>query len=450
MVNDKDTICAIATPPGQGGIGIVRVSGKNAARVLKKVWRGKVPVAQFGSHKMYFGSVKDIDTALAVIMKGPRSYTGEDVVEISSHGGPAVLEQILGACKDSGARLAEPGEFTKRAFMNGKMDLAQAEAVADLISATTEAATRLAKLQLEGRLSGETNALMSELTKLRAFVEASIDFPEEDIDFIKKEGIEAKLAAIHKRLTNLAGTYSEGRLMHDGVRVAMVGRPNVGKSSLFNALVGHERAIVHHASGTTRDIVSETVKIKGVAFHFTDAAGLHESEHEVERIGIKKAQDSIADADIVLFVLDGSRAASEEDLKIYTSLPAKRTVICINKSDLPKKLDFDVKGLHSGGVFVSALKKDGIGALKDMLTKRIAAETIGQESIIITSARHKAALDRASEALLNAIRTAKDGGPADLTAHHLAQAHDIIGEITGKVSSDAVLNEIFSRFCIGK
>lgn len=446
----KDTICAIATPPGMGGIGIVRVSGRNASRVLKKVWRGRVDVERFESHKMYFGNVADIDTALAVIMKRPRSYTGEDVVEISSHGGPAVLEQILDACRTAGARPAEPGEFTKRAFLNGKMDLAQAEAVADLISATSETAAKLARMQLEGRLSGEIGTIIKELTELRAFVEASIDFPEEDVEFIKKEGVETKLAKIQKRISELALTYDEGRILHDGVRVSIVGRPNVGKSSLFNSLVGRERAIVHHVSGTTRDLVTETIKIRGLAFHLTDAAGLRESDHEVERIGIEKARGSISDADIVLLVLDGSQPASGEDLKIYNVLDPQRTIVCINKSDLPRRIEFDAKGFHSGGVFFSALSGEGIGPLKEMLFQRSRHKRRPAEGIIITSARHRAALDKASNAVLNAIKAAKEEGSTEFVAHHLAQAHEFLGEITGEAGGEAVLNEIFSRFCIGK
>jgi len=433
-----------------GGIGIVRVSGRGSSRVLKKIWRGRIAVEKFESHKMYFGSVKDIDTVLAVIMRRPRSYTGEDVVEISSHGGPSVLDQILDACRDAGARMAEPGEFTKRAFLNGKMDLAQAEAVADLISATSETAAKLAKLQLEGRLSGEIGGLIDELTDLRAFVEASIDFPEEDIEFIKREGVEAKLKKMQKRIMELAATYNEGRLLHDGVRVAIVGRPNVGKSCLFNSLVGRERAIVHHTSGTTRDLVTETIRIKGIAFHLTDAAGLRDSEHEVEKIGIGKARETISDADIVLFVLDGSEATGGEDLKIYRMLDLDRTIVCVNKSDLPKKIEFDVKGFHSRGAFVSALSGDGIESLKNILVQKAKNRKTSPESVIITSARHKDALAEAAKYIEQAIESTKTRQSSEFIAHHLSLAHDSLGQITGKVATEAVLDRIFSTFCIGK
>ncbi len=452
----KDTICAVATPPGQGGIGIVRVSGPKAGEVLGKIWAGKCKVPSFESHRMYFGSVKDpvtvekIDSVLSVWMKKPNSYTGEDVVEISCHGGPSILERILGACRGAGARSAGPGEFTKRAYLNGKMDLLQAEAVADLISATSEKAARMASRQLEGRLSKEINIFLEELTKIRAFVEASIDFPEEDIEFIEKEGIAKKLEDIVSRMRALAETYNEGRIIRDGVRVAIVGKPNVGKSSLFNALVGRDRAIVHHTSGTTRDLVTETEVMGGIVFHLTDAAGFRESDHAVEKIGIEKARDAMGDADIILLVMDGSVPPDDEDRKISKSLDRERTIVCLNKSDLPRRCGCETQGARCE-ISVSALKGNGVESLRQALVKRVADQkSLKSEGVVITTARHKEALSQAVNETEAALKVAKEGVSAEFIAHHLRQANEFIGQITGTISTDAILEQIFSRFCIGK
>ena len=466
----NDTICAIATPPGQGGIGIVRVSGNGSPDVIQKIWKGKKSADIFESHRMYLGRVVDpqtkepIDTALAVLMRAPNSYTGENVVEISCHGSAVILGKILEACKKAGARLAEPGEFTKRAFLNGKMDLAQAEAVADLISATSESASRCARDQLEGGLSRRIGELIDELTNLRAFVEASIDFPEEDIEFIEQEGIAKRLGAVASKIVSLADTYNEGKLFKDGVNVVIIGKPNVGKSSLFNALVGHERAIVHHTSGTTRDLVKETVQIGGVAFHLTDAAGLRESDHDIEKMGILKARDAIERADLILFVMDGSKPSDDSDKEIFNALDKRRAIVCVNKSDLPAPLlckegsgevDRGLPHLTSPykgeEIAVSALRGDGIDLLKEKLLQSATGQKeVRTESAVVTSARHKEALHEAIGHIENAIKATNERQSAEFIAHHLSLAHDCLGQITGKVATEAVLDRIFSSFCIGK
>lgn len=452
----KDTICAIATPPGVGGIGIVRISGEGAQSVLNEIWRGK-DVGTFESHRMYLGKIFDpvsniaIDRTLVVWMSAPNSYTGEDVVEISCHGGQNILSRILEACVNSGARTAEPGEFTKRAFLNGKMDLAQAEAVADLIAATSQTATLRALEQLEGGLSKRVNELGKQLTNLRAFVEASIDFPEEDIEFIEKEDIDARLLEIAHKLETLSGTYAQGRIMRDGVNVAIVGKPNVGKSSLFNALVGCERAIVHHTPGTTRDLVKETVQISGVAFNLNDAAGLWAGGHDVEKIGIEKARELINKVDIVLFVLDGSNEIDDKDCEVFKTLDLKKTLICVNKSDLPPA--FREIPFRADALLVSAKTGEGIEGLKYYLKERISSGEKGNiiaESVIVTSARHKEAIDKAAKSILEAIEAVKESQSAEFVAEHLSCAHESLGLITGTVVTDAVLDEIFSKFCIGK
>jgi len=492
-----DTICAIATPPGQGGIGIVRISGKKAKDILKRIWDGHVSVEAFESHKMYFGRITNpsqpfpappggegggaIDSVFAVWMQSPKTYTGEDVVEISCHGGMIILRKVLSACLEAGARIADPGEFTKRAFLNGKLDLVQAEAVADLIAATSDAASRAARQQLDGRLSQEINKIADEITSLCAFVEATIDFPEEDINFIADEGIAERLANNTDKIRSLAGTYAEGRMVRDGVKTAIIGKPNVGKSSLFNALVGQERAIVHHSAGTTRDLVTETVQIGGIAFHLTDGAGLREASHEVEKIGIEKASENIKQADIVIFVMDGSQVADDEDEAILEKLDLKQTIICMNKYDLQNP---PIPPLKKGGVkprakqrcrnaalrrwghaplqgkggfgkkdiVVSALRGDGIDELKKMLLEGVRGQRVGsgQESVVITSARHKQALEETVKEIENAGKATANGKSSEFIAHHLHLAHESLGRITGRVGAEEVLNEIFARFCIGK
>jgi tRNA modification GTPase len=457
----QDTICAIATPPGQGGIGVVRISGTEAINVLEKIWDGKVPASSFKSHRLYYGRIKDdleiIDVVFSVWMKSPHSYTGEHVVEISCHGGPAILNKIIKSCLSARARLAEPGEFTKRAFLNGKMDLAQAEAVADLIAAASEQSCRLARQQLDGHLSQKIQAILNEVTSLRAFVEATIDFPEEDIEFITKEKIKERLADLAKGMISLADTYHEGRLLRDGVRVSIVGKPNVGKSSLFNALVGEERAIVHHTSGTTRDLVTETVQIEGVAFHVTDAAGLWDASHEVEKIGIEKTYQAIKQADVILFVVDGSQPIDKNDENIFKDLDRGKTLVCINKSDLvnppiPPLEKGGEGGFEDSAIKISALRGDGIDQLKKGLVQLTQSHGCqeGLESILITSARHKEALDEAIKEVKCANSAVTHGESAEFVAHHLFAAHEALGRITGKVSTEEILDHIFSRFCIGK
>ncbi len=456
-MNNKDTICAIVTPPGTGGVGIVRISGKQSQNVLGKIWQGKVKVSQFESHKMHLGHLQDpisqeiVDNVLAVIMRAPHSYTGEDVVEISGHGGQMIMARVLGLCGKAGARLAQPGEFTRRAFLNGKMDLAQAEAVADLIAANNESAGRLALNQLEGKLSAVISALLEELTNLRAFVEASIDFPEEDIEFIKKQGVAEKLEDLSNKLQILLSTYAEGRLLKDGVKVAIIGKPNVGKSSLFNCLVGNERAIVHHSPGTTRDLVSETIQIEGIAFQLVDAAGIRNEGHEVEMIGIERAREQIKKADLIIMVVDSP------DTEVLNKLDPQKTILCLNKIDLLSS-EQSAEYLQQLGTdwfalaTISALQKKGISELRTALSSfAVSEKNIGsEEGVVINSSRHKQALDDTVTYIGHAIKAVKENSSAEFIAEHLTQASQSLGQITGQVSTDQVLDQIFSKFCIGK
>lgn len=447
----QDTIAAIATPPGQGGIGVVRISGPSANTVLKRVWRGKADASGFESHRLYYGPVgfsgEVVDHALVAWMKGPHSYTGEDVVEISAHGGQAVMQALLRACCEGGARVAEPGEFTKRAFLNGKMDLAQAEAVADVISASSDAGLKAAQEQLVGELSSKVSSISGRLTELRAFVESSIDFPEEDLEFIENEEVEKKLKAIGDEMKRLSSTFEEGRLLRDGLRVAITGLPNAGKSTLFNALVGRERAIVHRSPGTTRDVVSETILIDGIAFHLHDTAGLRDSSCEIERSGVAFTKEEIKRADVVLYVVD----ANDDHNANFENLPAGKTILVYNKTDLAGGVVERSTINDKRSTAISALTGNGLGNLKKALLDFVRdRKTTESGGVVITNARHKEAVDKSLEHVSRAFEVLEEKQHAELLAEHLRFAYEALGSITGETVADAVLKEIFSRFCVGK
>ncbi|MBI4126618.1 MAG: tRNA uridine-5-carboxymethylaminomethyl(34) synthesis GTPase MnmE [Deltaproteobacteria bacterium] len=472
MLTNRDTICAIATPPGHGGIGVVRISGSKSRDILAAVWRGKIAPAKFESHRLYLGEIYapldcservtnsivtregqarrrngvycTIDHAMVVWMQAPRSYTGDDVVEISAHGSPVILRKIVEACLVAGARLAEPGEFTQRAFLAGKLDLAQAEAVADLIHATSDQAVRAAEDQLAGRLSHEVKMLHDEILQLRTFVEATLDFPEEGIAMIEREGIVPHLAALRERIENLAATFSRGRLIRDGIRVAIVGRPNVGKSSLLNRLAGSERAIVHSTPGTTRDIVEVTVMIEGQSYHLADTAGLREGEHDIERIGIERTRQAMANADLLLVVLDGSEILSSEDDKLLTETATHPRIVCFNKSDLTRK--------HQvlSGIRISARTGDGMETLFSTLREKTAIVPTEGSTAVITNIRHKEALDESTAELQKASDAIARRDPIECVAHFLKRSQDVLGKITGAVTNEDLLDRVFSQFCIGK
>lgn len=450
ICGDRDTIAAIATPPGQGGIGVVRVSGPQAKEVLAKIWAGKVKVSEFESHRLYFGPVGSegffVDRALISWMKKPKSYTGEDVVEVSGHGGPVVMERILKACCDGGARLAQPGEFTKRAFLNGKIDLIQAEAVVDVISASNEEGMKNAQEQLAGRLSRTINKLNERLTELRAFVEASIDFPEEDIELIEHAGINQRLQTIIDEAARLSATFEEGRILRDGLKTVIAGKANVGKSSLFNALVGTSRAIVHPKPGTTRDVVEQTINIKGRAFHLRDTAGLGQAKCEVEGMGMSRAQEEMGNADVVIYVIDATIGMLNEDREAISTFSPRKVLVVYNKSDL-----LDCERGDKEKLFTSATIGRGLDKLKEKLVemthKGLSSEAGG---VVITNLRHKSALDDSMRKMKNAAEEVAAKSPVEFVAHYLKAAQECLGNITGESFDEALLEEVFSRFCIGK
>jgi tRNA modification GTPase len=450
-------IVAIATAPGRGAVGIVRASGRDLGPLIAAVCgRSLQPRhATYGPFRGAQGEV--IDQGLAIHFPAPHSYTGEDVLELQAHGGPVVLQLLLARCLDvlPGARLAEPGEFTQRAFFNDKLDLAQAEAVADLIDASTEAAARSAGRSLAGEFSRRVDALAQRVVQLRMLVEATLDFPEEDIDFLQQADARGQLAEITRTLASVLDGARQGALLRDGLRVVLAGQPNVGKSSLLNALAGAELAIVTPIPGTTRDRVSESIQIEGVPLHITDTAGLRHDEHaadEVERIGIGRSWGAIVAADLVLFLHDltrrGEPAYDAAEREIAARLPGGVAVLDVwNKADAAMG---GMAALPDGALTLSALTGAGLDRLRHALLEHAGWHAV-PEGLFIARARHVRALQRTGGHLSQATSLITATHPElDLLAEELRLAHDALGEITGHFTPDDLLGEIFSRFCIGK
>jgi len=446
-------IAAVATAPGRGAVGIVRLSGRGL-QPLVEVLLG-TPLVPRQATLLPFRDAAGgvIDQGLALWFPAPQSYTGEDVLELQAHGGPVLLQMLLARCLQAGeglgVRLAEPGEFTERAFLNGKLDLAQAEAVADLIDASTEVAARSAGRSLAGAFSQQVDGLRERLVRLRMLVEATFDFPEEEIDFLQQAGVSAQLHEIAAALDALLDGAQQGALLRDGIHVVLAGQPNVGKSSLLNALAGAELAIVTPVPGTTRDRISQTIQIEGVPLHVIDTAGLRsQTDDEVERIGIARSWDSIADADSVLFLHDLTRIGQPDydaaEAQIAARLPADARLLHVyTKRDLAATLPADA-------VCLSARSGEGLQRLRELLLQRVGWHAV-PEGLFIARARHVHALQRARQHLLQARRRCDEPQAAlELLAEELRLAHDALAEITGAFSADDLLGEIFSRFCIGK
>jgi tRNA modification GTPase len=446
-----ELIAAIATPAGRGGIGIVRVSGADLSHVIDGVVGRALSPRVATAAKFIGGHGETLDQGLALYFPAPASYTGESVLELHGHGGPAVLGQILRRCLDLGARMAEPGEFTKRAFLNGKIDLAQAEGVADLIDAATATAARAAARSLSGAFSAEVGAVVDGQTELRMFTEATLDFPDEDIEFIRAADAAGKLSSLRERLQSIEARSRQGSLLREGLDVVLIGQPNVGKSSLLNQLAGDEVAIVTPHAGTTRDAIRESVEIGGIPLHIIDTAGLRESADAVEQIGIRKTWTTIEHADLALIVTDARAPAHDADAAIVARLPPLlRRIIVRNKIDLAGMQPRRSATGSDGEVWISAKTGAGLDLLREaMLTAAGADEDM--EGTFLARERHLRAMRAGASHLEAAARHLESSPPPlELFAEELRGAQQSLAAITGEVSADDLLGAIFSRFCIGK
>ena len=443
----RDTIAAIATAPGRGGIGVVRISGPNLSNLVARLG-GKAQQARFAQFARFRdGSGGLIDEGLLLYFPAPHSFTGEDVIELQGHGGPVVMQLLLARCVELGARLAEPGEFTRRAFLNGKLDLAQAESVADLIEASTAAAARSAVRSLTGSFSKEVHGLRDRLVDLRMLVEATLDFPDEDVDFLVEARAFERVEAIAGELSAILDRARQGSLLRSGLHVVLVGRPNVGKSSLLNSLAGIDRAIVTDIAGTTRDALRETIQIEGIPLHITDTAGLRETSDEVEKIGIARTWQEIERADVIVRLVDVRAGLTDADAEIDARLPAGvERITVFNKVDLLERQPERVEADGGVSLYLSAKAGQGVDLLRAELL-RVAGWHRHGEDLILARERHlialREALARVQAALLN--RHA-----LELMAEELRLAQDAVNEITGEFTPDDLLGVIFSRFCIGK
>ena len=447
MPEPDDTIVAISTPPGRGGIGIVRLSGPSARAIAEPLLKLRHPLApaqaRFAEIIDNMGEV--LDEAVATFFEKPRSYTSEDIVEIAAHGSPVLLDHLLRQCLAAGARLAEPGEFTQRAFISGRLDLTQAEAVQDLIEATTLHQARIAAQQLGGSMSRLIAPIKQQLIALIAALEAGIDFAEDDIDLLSGSEITSQIQAIRSPLTALERTFTYGRIVRDGFTLAIVGRPNVGKSSLFNRLVERDRAIVTSTPGTTRDLVTERISFEGIPVNLIDTAGLRTATEEAESLGITKSREAMAEADVVLLILDATVPFHQEDEAVIATLENRPFLIVINKSDLiasPQQSSSQLK--------TSALTGTGIAELRQAILSLLTQESPLSETALLTNVRQQQAVSKALSALIRADQAASAAIPHEMILLDLYEALSALDSLTGTTTSEDILHLIFSKFCIGK
>ena len=443
-----ETIAAVATPPGEGGVAIIRISGDRALEVAEKVYSGKIRTYQ--SHTVHFGRIikqdEVIDEVLFVVMKNPRSYTGEDTVEIQCHGGSLITKRVLQTILEAGARAALPGEFTFKAYMNGKLDLAQAEAVQELIAAKNDLALHAAEHQLSGALSKKIESFQRELVDIAAILEAWVDFPEEGLEFASFEEVIGSLEGTRKKMEQLSQTFHEGKIVHEGLTMCLSGAPNVGKSSLMNALLGKERAIVTAIPGTTRDLLEADLRIGGLHFRLVDTAGIRATDEIVEKEGIRRSHQALQDADLILLVLDASRGVQATDQDLLNIAPSHKTLVVWNKVDLPTAHQKPESSLE-----VSA--KEGVGLdhlLKAIDEKIWRSGPPSKEEVVITNQRHHQALNQAIESIQLVIDGLKNRVSAEFVAADMRRALLELGTIIGTDISEDILSAIFSKFCVGK
>lgn len=445
----SDTIAAIATPPGRGGIGVIRISGPLGASILRTL-TGALPSPRYAAFSRFRDTRGEvIDEGLALYFPGPKSFTGEDVVELQGHGGPVVMDMLLESVCALGARLAKPGEFSERAFLNDRMDLAQAEAVADLIDAGSRSAARAAVRSLDGAFSWEIQTLADQVLRLRVYVEAAIDFPDEEVDFLSDGVVSEQIETIESKLEEILTKAGQGQTLRDGLNVVILGRPNAGKSSLLNRLAGRESAIVTHIPGTTRDVLREFIHLGALPLHVIDTAGLRDSDDPVEREGIRRALAETEAADHVLLMFDDRESIEPDELLNRVGNPNLPITLLINKLDLSGRKPGPVSGFAYPAFAVSAKHGEGMDAFVDYMERTAGLHRHG-EGLFLARRRHLQALTRAQQHVTKAKEQLLIYEAGELVAEELFQAHDALGEITGKVNADDLLGEIFSNFCIGK
>jgi tRNA modification GTPase len=457
--HDSRTIAAISTPPGAGGIGIIRISGNESRTILQTIFTPANPPCSLDSHRLYYGTITDpaqaklLDEVLVVYMQAPRTYTREDVVEIHCHGGFLILQSVLELICAHGAELAEPGEFTKRAFLNGRIDLTRAEAVIDVLSARTRKGVDLALEQMSGALYAAVDRLRCSLVEIRALLETAIDFPEEEIEIADHQALVLRLQEeVLTPLRKLIAQADSGRIVREGVAIVIIGRPNVGKSSLLNTLLQEERALVTSVPGTTRDTIEEYIDIHGIPVRIIDTAGIREDVEEVEELGIRRARESLNRADLVLFLVDGSEPIDDDDVSLFETVKHKPTITVINKCDLEQRLERRVhQRIVDGAVEISAREQTGLEHLKEQVFQRITGgREQWQEEGCTPNLRHKAALEKALLALNRVAEGLAEDLHNDLLMVDLLECLDHLGDIVGETTNEDVLDVIFEQFCLGK
>ena len=456
----EDTIAAIATPRGAAAIGKIRISGRDAISAADNIFKGSNSLRDAKSHTVHYGNIFDpeknkiIDEVLAIVMKKPSSFTGEDVVEFDCHGGMVPLRKVLEVILARGVRMAEPGEFSKRAFINGKIDMAQAEGIMEVINAETEKSLDIAVDHLRGKLSGEIKEIKEEVMTLIAHLEASIDFPEDEIEGFNSSELKERVNFIEKKIHNLLATAEQGKIYREGIKTVITGKPNVGKSSLLNYFLQENRAIVTDVPGTTRDVIEEVVNIDGIPLRIFDTAGIRKTEDEVEKVGVERSRRFIEDADLILFMLDIDQGITVEDKKIYNIAKNKPLIILINKTDLEKQVDKkNIRDIFSDHpiLLLSVKREEGLDKLKKLIIDEVLDEKFKtDEDIMLTRVRHKNALKEACKALEKVNETLKKGLPHDFLTIDLKKCLDNLGKITGETIDEDIVERIFADFCLGK
>ena len=460
--SENDTIAAISTPVGEGGISIIRISGEDAVAVAKRLYHGSKDLAQVASHTINYGHIVDPDTGAEVdevmvsVMRAPHTYTCEDVVEINCHGGLLATNRILQLVLSYGARMAEPGEFTKRAFLNGRIDLSQSEAVMDLIRAKTDKSMKVALNQLDGDLSRLIRHLRQDILDVLAQVEVNIDYPEYDaVEEMTTKMLKEKALDIQQRIQALLKTAKQGKVLREGLATAIIGRPNVGKSSLLNTLLHEDKAIVTDVAGTTRDVIEEYVNVDGVPLKLIDTAGIRDTDDTVEKIGVERSKRALDAADLILLLIDSSAPLTAEDCELLTATHGKQRIVILTKTDLPRRVDLDeLKKLTDGDALIetSIVKHEGMDQLGQQISKMFFNEGIesSQNNVMVTNARHIGLLHQANAALSDVLKGINAGMPVDLVQIDMTRCWDLLGEITGDSYQDELLDQLFSQFCLGK